>query len=89
MHQLLASRFSLVVGEVGIVEALKAGFSLQAVDVISDIFGDETVEKNAENVTLEIPAIHRVAKVFSRSPNCFEKFLFLLCACCHIIDYYF
>ena len=85
VHQLRASRLGFLVGEVGIVEALDTRLGLESIHIIGDIFGYKAVEKDTENVTLEIPAIYRVAKVFGSSPNSLEKFLFLLCACSHIV----
>ena len=61
VYELFSSRFGFIVGEVGIVEAFDACFSLKAIDVVSDIFRYKAIEKYAENITLEIPAVNRVA----------------------------
>lgn len=50
---------------------------------LAKVLGDEPVEQEAEDVCLEVPAVHRATHVLGDSPNRLVEFgLFVIC--CHV-----
>ena len=43
---------------------------LAGIDIGGQVFGDITIEHGAEDIILEIPAIHRAAKLIRDGPDC-------------------
>lgn len=85
VNQLRTSSLGIRVRKLGIVKIRDPGIGLQAVDVISDVFRYKTIKEDAEDITLEVPAVDRIAQVFGCSPDGFEELLFLLYACSYVI----
>ena len=85
VNQLRTSSLGICVRKLGIVKIRDPGIGLQAVDVIGDVFRYKTIKEDAEDITLEVPAVDRIAQVFGCSPDGFEELLFLLYACSHVI----
>lgn len=81
VNQLRTSSLGIRVRKLGIVKIRDPGIGLQAVDVIGDVFRYKTIKEDAEDITLEVPAVDRIAQVFGCSPDGFEELLF----CCMLV----
>lgn len=80
VNQLRTSSLGIRVRKLGIVKIRDPGIGLQAVDVIGDV-SDINDKEDAEDITLEVPAVDRIAQVFGCSPDGFEELLF----CCMLV----
>ena len=73
LNQVLADALRLLVGEVGVGEIGVAGSALVLVDVFRQVLGDEAVEQEAQDICLEIPAVHGAADLVGDFPDGFVE----------------
>ena len=78
-----ACRLGVLVAHRGVAEIGIPRLMLALVDELAKVLGDEPVEQEAEDVCLEVPAVHRATHVLGDSPNRLVEFgLFVIC--CHV-----
>ena len=69
LEKIGASRLGIIVGKLGIGEGGVARLVLAGIDVLGKVLGNEAVEQEAEDIRLEVPAVHRAAHFVCNSPD--------------------
>lgn len=72
----LAAELRFLIRQLSIVKTLITRGAFLTVDVITQVFRDEAVEKHPENIRLEIPAVDTAPQIICDAPNSFMQ----LCA---------
>ena len=69
LHEALADPLSILLRQVAVVEVRVSRLPLGAVDMVGEVLRDEPVEQEAEDVGLEVPAVHASAQVVGDLPD--------------------
>ena len=69
LYEILALRLRLFIGQCGIIKRRIPRFMRLAIEVIRQLLRDVAIKERAQDILLEIPAIHRTAQIVRNLPD--------------------